>query len=59
MTSDGDWVDDLVQTYKMKDILSFNGIDCEVQKFLNTEVLELFSSDETSNVEIDTDYFGD
>ena len=55
-TSEGDWVDDLVQTYKMKDILSFDNIECEVQEFLNTEVLELFSFDNTSNVEIDTNY---
>lgn len=55
-SSEGDWVDDLVQTYKIKDILSLDSIDCEVQEFLNTDVIKLFSSDDTSNVEIDTNY---
>ena len=55
-SSEGGWVDDLVQSYKIKDILSFDSIDCEVQEFLNTDVLKLFSYDDTSNIEIDVGY---
>lgn len=55
-SSEGDWVDDLVKTYKVKDVLSFDSIEFEIQEFLNTEVLELFSPDDTSNVEVDVGY---
>lgn len=58
-SSEGDWVNDLVQSYKLGEVISYQNIDCEVQEFLNTDVLKLFSSDDTSNVEIDVGYGGE
>ena len=58
-SSEEDWVDDLVQTYKMKDILFLEFEQNEIYELLSKKVIELFSPNNTSDVQIELDYVGE